>query len=406
MHVIINRVLTLGQKTGIGHYTAQLLRSLKRQAGPGEKISGFPSGWVWRAGQMVSRPLLTRGEKDAGTQSVRPNFSLWRSLRQRTLFALRGLAQSYLSNSLHRRLHRHAYDLYHEPNTIPLPCDVATVATLHDLSVLLHPEWHPTGRVAYFEKNLLPSLARCSHYLAVSEFTRRQAIEILHLPAERVTRVYNGIRPDLQPLDYEECSCHLRHLGLTSPYLLYVGTIEPRKNALMLLKAYCALPAAMREKCPLVLAGGWGWSSESIGDYYHETAKDHGVVHLGYVPDEYLPALYNGARALVYPSFYEGFGLPPMEMMACGGAVLASTADALVETVGSRAHLIEPDDRDGWLDAMQRMIEDDDWWRSLRSGTLEVARPFTWERTARGDAGGLSARVRAGRDESTTGSVT
>jgi alpha-1,3-rhamnosyl/mannosyltransferase len=92
--------------------------------------------------------------------------------------------------------------------------------------------------------------------------------------------------------------------------------------------------------------------------------------------------VYNGARALVYPSLYEGFGLPPLEMMACGGAVLASTAGALVETVGSRAHLIPPGDEDGWRDGLRRVLEDDDWWRALRLGVTAVARPFTWDQCA------------------------
>jgi alpha-1,3-rhamnosyl/mannosyltransferase len=103
------------------------------------------------------------------------------------------------------------------------------------------------------------------------------------------------------------------------------------------------------------------------------------VIHLGYVSDAHINVLYNGARALVYPSFYEGFGLPPTEMLACGGAVLASTAAALVETVGRQAHLIPPQDVDAWRQAMQLVVEDEEWWRQLRHGAADAARPFTWE---------------------------
>src|SRR5262249_10484374 len=111
-------------------------------------------------------------------------------------------------------------------------------------------------------------------------------------------------------------------------------------------------------------------------------ARHRGVLHLGYLAEEHLAAVYNGARALVYPSLYEGFGLPPIEMMACGGAVLASTAGAIAETVGRRAHLTDPADVDGWRDALRRVVADDDWWRSLRAGVTVAARPFTWERCA------------------------
>jgi len=127
------------------------------------------------------------------------------------------------------------------------------------------------------------------------------------------------------------------------------------------------------------------------------------VIHLGYVAEHHVSAIYNGARALVYPSLYEGFGLPPLEMMACGGAVVASTAGALVETVGQRAHLVAPEDEDGWRAALARVVVDDDWWRELRRGVREVARPYTWGRCAadtlrvyRSLAGGQDARQEPG----------
>src|SRR6185369_12251922 len=109
-----------------------------------------------------------------------------------------------------------------------------------------------------------------------------------------------------------------------------------------------SLPESLRVRYPLVLVGGWGWNAGEVADYLSREARHRGVIHLGYVADADLPALYNGARALVYPSHYEGFGLPPLEMLACGGAVLASTAGAVAEVVGSQAHLIAADDFDGW----------------------------------------------------------
>src|SRR5262249_21125359 len=123
---------------------------------------------------------------------------------------------------------------------------------------------------------------------------------------------------------------------------------EPRKNILMLLKVYCSLPAEVRERCPLLLVGGWGWNTAELAEYFQSEARQRGVLHLGYLPEGDLNAVYNGARALVFPTFYEGLGLPPLEMMACGGAVLGSTAGALVETIGGRAHLLDPHDVDGW----------------------------------------------------------
>ncbi len=381
MRVLLNRFATLGPKTGIGHYTAQLVRCLHELAP--DEVCCFPAGLAWRLGQIwgKARPALTRGEGRPNAQPIGLG-ALWARVKKNALHTLRTLGQDFLARQLRHALAHDTFNLYHEPNTIPLPCDHATVTTMHDLSVFLHPQWHPAGRVAFFEKKFLSSLNRSRHFLAVSEFTRQEMIQILHVPPDRVTRVYNGIRPDLRPLPAAVTAAALHRLGLPPRYLLHVGTIEPRKNLLLLLRAYCALPESVRRECPLVLVGPWGWSSADVADYFHAEGKQRGVRHVGYLADHDLVAVYNGARALVYPSHYEGFGLPPLEMLACGGAVLASTARAVVEIVGGHAHLIDPDDADGWRDALARVIRDDEWWQHLRQGAVAVARPFTWPRCA------------------------
>jgi alpha-1,3-rhamnosyl/mannosyltransferase len=275
------------------------------------------------------------------------------------------------------------YELYHEPNHIPLACALPTVATLQDLSVLVHPEWHPIDRVALYEREFEKGLRQCRHVLAISEFTRQEAIRVLGLPAERITTTPLGVRSDLAPQSAAQIATTLQRLGLPSGYLLYVGTIEPRKNLEMLMRAYCDLPLHARERCPLVLAGAWGWNSAECRAYYDEHARQANILHLGYVADADLAALYGGASALLLPSHYEGFGLPPLEMMACGGAVITSTADALVEVVGSRAHQLPPDDLPAWRDAMQRIILDDAWRQELCDGAIELSRTFSWNRCAR-----------------------
>jgi alpha-1,3-rhamnosyl/mannosyltransferase len=151
---------------------------------------------------------------------------------------------------------------------------------------------------------------------------------------------------------------------------------------LLLLQAYCALPQRLRDRWPLLLVGCWGWNTTAVAEFLHREARHRGVIHLGYVAEHHVPAIYNGARALVYPSLYEGFGLPPLEMMACGGAVIASSAGALVETVGRHAHVVPPEDLEGWRAAVARVVQDDAWWQGLRRGVVEAARPYTWDRCA------------------------
>lgn len=377
MRILVNELQMLKQRTGIGHYTAELLRCLRAQAGS-DRIDGFPGGWVRRA---------TSGFFQAGTRVAQGSPTAaapgWLSRLKRRAFGLvRDGWQAYLERRFAQVCRQGQYDLYHEPNYLPMPADCPTLATFHDLSVLLHPQWHPADRVARFEKQLPHVVARCRHFLTDSEAVRREVIQHLGVPADRVTRVYMGIRPDLQPLPRVDVVRGLARLGLPGNYLMILGTIEPRKNVLRLLKVYCSLPEAVRTSAPLVLVGGWGWNTAEVRSYLDDVARSHGVIHLGYVDDADLPILYNGARALIFPSCYEGFGLPPLEMLACGGAVIASTATTVHELLADKVPLIDPEDDDGWRTALTRIITQDDWWWSLRRRAVDIARPFTWDRCA------------------------
>jgi alpha-1,3-rhamnosyl/mannosyltransferase len=383
VRVVVNRLSVLGQKTGVGHYTAELLRGLAAQAGA-DQIACYPGGWLWH---LLRCWWAVRPSVDTSTASAtgpvipdRPP-SLLSRLKRAAAHGLVALKEKVTGRNFRAVFFGQPCDLYHEPNHIPLPCDLRTLATIHDLSALLHPEWHPPGRVAYYEKHFPRTLRQGCHFLTDCDSIRREVIQTLGLPPERVTRVYLGIRRGLAPLPAEAVGRSLRRLGLPPQYLLYVGTIEPRKNLLLLLRAYCALSDELRRRCPLLLVGRWGWNAGDVAEQL-AAARHRGVIHLGYVPERHLAALYNGALALVYPSLYEGFGFPPLEMLACGGAVLASTAAALVEIVGGAAHLLDPHDLEGWRDAMARIVTDADWRQQLECGAEAVARPFTWERCA------------------------
>jgi alpha-1,3-rhamnosyl/mannosyltransferase len=377
MRVVVNQIASLGQKTGIGHYTTELVRCMRQQCAK-DAIEEYPTGWLRRAGRTFkrARPYLEPSVHKSEISSPRSQIS------ELLLGQIRHWGRSWAANRFRAACARNAYDLYHEPNFIPFECSCPTVITLHDLSVLLHPEWHPADRVAYFVKNFQKGLSLATHFLAISEFGRQEITRTLGISPERVSRTYMGIRRGLGPLPRHEVAQVLANLGLPSQYLLYLGTIEPRKNVLRLMRSYCSLPQRLRSEWPLLLVGGWGWNTQESAEYFSTFARHRGVMHVGYIKDRYLPAVFNGARALIYPSLYEGFGLPPLEMMACGGAVIASTAGALVETIGRQAHLVEPDDEPGWNSAMTRVIEDKDWWFSLRHNASQVAAPFTWEACA------------------------
>jgi glycosyltransferase involved in cell wall biosynthesis len=378
MRVVLNEMSMLGPKTGIGHYVAELLRCLRLQTN-GDEVVSYPLPGIRRL-RSFSRRILGTANGGDSVRGAEP--SALDRLRGYVKHAVRLVGRRFNAWAFRRACLRLGAEIYHEPNYIPLPSELPVVTTVCDLSVLLHPEWHPRDRVAYFEKHFRRAMDQTSHFIAISEFGRQEMIRTLGLAPERVTRTYMGIRPGLCPLSRRVVEPILQELGLPSRYLLYLGTLEPRKNLLVLLRAFCALPERLRLRCPLVLVGGWGWNTGELAAYLQQHARSRGVIHLGYVAEKHLAAIYNGARALVYPSLYEGFGLPPVEMLACGGAVLASTAGALVETVGTHAHLIEPDDLDGWRDGMARLLRDDDWCEALREGGVELASRFTWEQCA------------------------
>ncbi len=382
MRIVVNPLPLLGPRTGVGHYTAELLRCLAEQAG-GDEVACFPRGWQWQVRRLW---LALRGPKEAAPAgpsapgSAAP--SAFARIKRAVREGLHAVRRSLGERHFRQVFARQRCDLYHEPNHVPLPCDCRTLVTIHDLSALLHPQWHPPARVNYFARHFPRALAQASHFLTDTEFIRREVIETLNVAPERVTHVPIGIRRGLGPLPPAAVARVLRRLGLPSRYLLYLGTIEPRKNLALLLRAYLDLPAQLRAGCPLLLVGSWGWAATDVATLLHERGRPGGVRHLGYVAEKHLAALYNGAVALVYPSLYEGFGLPPLEMMACGGAVLTSTAGALAEVVGRRAQLIDPHDLVAWRDALARVLCDADWLHALRQGTRELAAPFTWERCA------------------------
>jgi glycosyltransferase involved in cell wall biosynthesis len=304
--------------------------------------------------------------------------------RRRAFAELKTLAKHLGKTAvgIHFALHCRAagYDLYHEPNFIPFSAPLPTVVTVHDLSVLLHPEWHPADRVRHHERHFGPAVRRARHVIAVSHQVRRELIDILGVAPEKVTAVPNGVGDEFRkPSEWELLEAK-RRLKLPARYFLCVGTVEPRKNLLTVLRAFADLSAKLRRHCPLVLAGPWGWKSEPEREFL--TANQDGVISLGYASAGDLPAIYAGASALLYPSHYEGFGLPPVEALACGTRVLASRSCAAVrEVLGPYGTFLDSLDVSAWRNELKRIAGDRDD-RATTAG-MSHARNYTWDAAAR-----------------------
>ena len=258
------------------------------------------------------------------------------------------------------------------------------VVTIHDLSFLRVPQCADPGLRQYLTERTPPSVARARRVLADSQNTRRDLIELLDVTPEKVSVVYAGVEPRFRPVrDLERLEQVRQRYHLPELFVLFVGTIEPRKNLGRLLSAYAQMRRQTGLPHQLVLSGSNGWLYEEIYDKVSRDGLQEDVVFPGFVADEDLPALYTLADLFVFPSLYEGFGLPPLEAMSCGTPVVASNNSSLPEVLGSAALFVDAEDVEGLADAMARVLGDAMVRTRLADlGRAQAAR-FTWEDAAR-----------------------
>lgn len=278
--------------------------------------------------------------------------------------------------------------LWSPGNTGPLAVR-RQVVTIHDAATLDHPEWFDRRFAAWYGW-LLPRLGRGARaVLTVSEFSRRRLIA--HgIPEERISVVPPAADARFRPIPPDETAALRARLDLPERYVLCVASLEPRKNLGGLFRAWSA--ASLPEDVRLVVAGGAGKVFRDLG--FEEAPR--GVQLLGRVPDTDLPALYSGALAFAFPSLYEGFGLPPLEAMACGTPVVTAEAASLPEVVGNAAITADPHDVGGLARALERVVADEALRREMRVRGLLRARRFSWEEAARRTAAVL--RAASGKD--------
>jgi alpha-1,3-rhamnosyl/mannosyltransferase len=276
-----------------------------------------------------------------------------------------------------------------------MPCALPTVTTVHDLSVIEHPEWHPTERVRLFERHFAAGLRRAARLIAVSEFTKARLVGGFGLAPELIAVTYQAPRESFRPRSPAEVRGVLEQLRLPERFFLFVGTLEPRKNVGALLEAYHQLPAVQRRRLPLVIVGAWGWRSAGLVEQMERTTGAGEVRHLGYVDERALAGLYSACTAFVWPSLYEGFGLPPLEAMACGAPVIVSGTSALPEVVGAGGLQLDPSNGPAWTAALERMAEDTAWRETWVRRGLTRAAEFSWQRCCHETA--TCYRVAAGR---------
>jgi glycosyltransferase involved in cell wall biosynthesis len=281
-----------------------------------------------------------------------------------------------------RSVRRAGLDLIHGTAFVgPLLSACPLVITVHDLSFLYYPRNFRALNRVYLRLFTQWSVHQAKRIIAVSESTKRDLIQQYGLPPDKVDVVYNGVDPRFRPLPSDQVASFRTERGLPEQFILFVGTLEPRKNIVRLIESYARM---QRPRPPLLLAGGRGWLYEEVFARVDALDLRGEVSFVGYVPAEDLPLWYNAASLFVYPSLYEGFGLPPLEAMACGTPVVASDASSLPEVVGRAGLLPDPNSTEALAAAMGRMLADLDLQAEMRAAGMARAKAFSWQQTAVG----------------------
>lgn len=284
---------------------------------------------------------------------------------------------------MRQRLRRVPDSLYHGTNFYIPPGANHAVATFHDLSIYRYPEFHPASRVEFMQRAIPASLKRADFLITVSEFTRREVLDYFGWPEDRIRAIPLGVTAHYHPHSAQQTQATLAVLGLQhGQYALCTATIEPRKNIERLLQAYALQSIADRRRYPLVLAGGRGWNDAQLIQRIAAAQAEGWLHHLGYVDQSLLPQLIAGARCFIFPSLYEGFGLPVLEAMASGVPVVTADCASLPEVAQGAALLVNPLDLESIVAGITRALQDDDWCHHAVAAGLRVAAGYSWDKTA------------------------
>ncbi len=366
MRIAFNATPLLSPLTGIGQYIYQLATTL--QTLPDVDLDLF-YGYRWDK-EIRQQPLPGITEIRSAVKRVIPNiYVINRHVQQ---FKFNRLASSK------------QIDLYHEPCFLAFKCNKPTVLTVLDLSWIRFPETHPQQRIEAMDRYFEPSLRRATNIITISEFVKREVIDVFGIAKERIHAIPLAVESDFKPRQATETQSTLDKYGLKhGQYLLSVGTLEPRKNLQVVLKAYQRLPESVRKHYPLVIVGMKGWKTSALEQQIAPLVAAGEIKLLGFLPREDLTMVTAGALSMLYLSVYEGFGFPPLEAMACSVPVIASDVASMPEVVGDSGFLQNPHDEILLSENIQMLIEDHDLRNTTAMKGLQRSQQFSWEKCAR-----------------------
>lgn len=353
--------------TGIGRYAYELANCLTKSS----EISEL----LFLQGHRLSKQIPQAKESRSSSQGLRQMVQ-----KSKVASELYRVTAPWLKTLA---LKKHPDAIYHGPNFYLPPKVGPSVATFHDLSVFTWPQCHPQERVRFMQKELLLTMKRADILITDSDFTRLEVMSYFNLPASKVYSAKLASSGEFYPRDPESITAVVSQHGLQAgQYCLFTGSIEPRKNIETLLSAYERLPLNLRMAYPLAISGFKGWRSESLHIRFELAQREGWLHYLGYTKSSDLPYLFAGARSFLFPSLYEGFGLPVLEAMASGVPVVCSNSSSLPEVVGECALTCDALDVETLTQLIHQSIEDETWRESAISCGLSRAKTFSWQRCA------------------------
>lgn len=356
----------LSQLTGVGQYTHELAKQFTTPLGIETEF--YPP---------IVSSNQTGGEGDGPTP---PRLlSLAKKCVAKSMLLRRAAKQLFALNAL---VSRRTFDIYFEPNFIPtIPYKYKkNVITVHDFSFDKFTEWHPQSRVDYFKKVFWDGAAKADAIITVSEFIKKEAVEEYGLDHQKIFPIHNGINHlTFSKFSSEGLAKFKEKTNLPEHFILFVGSLEPRKNITTLISAHSLLPDHIRREFPLVIAGGGGWLNDNIQNLIDQ---DKNILSLGYVDQSFLVGLYNCATCFVYIPWYEGFGLPPIEAMACGCPCIVSSVASIPEVCGDAVIYADPSDANQISFRLLSLIEDNKLQEALSREGIVHSSQFTWEKSA------------------------
>ena len=349
-------------KTGVGHYTLELAKALA-------KLSPEHSFEL-----IAPKPFPPEVVAEIETQ---PNM---RSIEVKT----NSITGRWWSVGLPLYVRRASLDIFHGTNyEVPLWNRERNIVTVHDLSVFTHADKHEDTVAGRAQRRLPIMLRAATRIITPTDAVKREVTDRFRIDSSRIAVTPEAPRESFQPMHFENTAAVRQRFGIENDFILFVGTIEPRKNLLALVRAFDSVLRETRHRPQLVIAGGAGWLTDELDRFVAAANFGNRLRMTGYLNDDDLRALYSSCKLFVYPSVYEGFGLPPLEAMACGAPVIASRIPALEETLKDNARLVDPLDERQLAKAIIELLEGNTERETLAKKGHAHAATFSWEQTAK-----------------------